>query len=258
MASPFPGMDPYLERHWLDVHAALVAETRRELNRVLPEGLVARVEERVAVESNEEVFRRIGPDVRVFSPASADRATDTGTILIDAPYKLVVEMDPIIERFIRILDDSGQLVTVIEFISPTNKRQPGLDAYRTNRASLLEAGVHLVEIDLVRAGRWPALMRPAVCPPEAVTEYRATVWTAGAHPAGYLFPMSLREKLSDVSIPLRLADQPVSLPLQPLLARVYEDGRYDRTIDYHHEPDPALDSDDARWADEFLRRAGRR
>ena len=29
MASPFPGMDPYLERHWRDVHLSLIAEARR-------------------------------------------------------------------------------------------------------------------------------------------------------------------------------------------------------------------------------------
>ena len=42
MPSPFPGMDPYLERNWLDVHSALIAETRRALNWSLPKGLVAR------------------------------------------------------------------------------------------------------------------------------------------------------------------------------------------------------------------------
>src|SRR5258708_743513 len=109
MPSPFPDMHPYLEPHWLDVHAALVIEARRARNRTLPPGLVARVEERVAIESEEDVSRRAGPDVRVFSPG---------------PYRLVVELDPIIERFIRVLDEAGELITVIEFISPTNKRAP--------------------------------------------------------------------------------------------------------------------------------------
>jgi len=36
-------MDPYLERHWRDVHADLVALTRTALNHVLPEDLVARI-----------------------------------------------------------------------------------------------------------------------------------------------------------------------------------------------------------------------
>jgi hypothetical protein len=108
-------MDPYLEPHWLDVHTKLVAYAADALNRVLPATLVARTEERVAIESEWEGSRAIGPDVRVFSPASADPRTSKSGAAVDAPFKLVVEVDPVIERFIRILDDSGRLVTVIEF-----------------------------------------------------------------------------------------------------------------------------------------------
>ena len=60
---------------------------------------------------------------------------------------------------VRILDKSGQLLTVLEFISPWNKRQPGLDEFRERRAKLFAGGVHVVEVDLVRAGNWRALMR---------------------------------------------------------------------------------------------------
>jgi hypothetical protein len=42
-----------LETHWLDVHTSLIAEARRALNRTLPSELVARAEERVAVESDD-------------------------------------------------------------------------------------------------------------------------------------------------------------------------------------------------------------
>ena len=132
--SPFPGMDPFLEPHWLDVHSSLVVGTRDELNQRLPEDLVARSEERVAVES-EDADRRIGPDVRDFSPSKADPEEPDGGIALDAPFKLVLQDDPIIERFIRILDEAGQIVTVLEYISPTNKRPPGLDAYRQKHAS---------------------------------------------------------------------------------------------------------------------------
>jgi hypothetical protein len=159
--------------------------------------------------------------------------------VIEAPYKLVVELDPIIERYIRILDPNGQLITVVEFISPTNKRQPGLDTYREKRATLLSGGVHVVEIDLVRAGNWRALMRPESCPPEAVSIYRVTIRIAGSHPSGYLFPVSLRDTLPAIPIPLRSSDIPVRLPLQTLLNAVYSDGRYDQTIDYAQPLDPA-------------------
>ena len=90
-------------------------------------------------------------------PASADPEHGVGTIAIDAPYKLVVDRQPIIERFIRVLDAGGVLITVIEFISPAGQEisaEPGLEAYREKLAELLAAGVHVVEFDLVRAGSW--------------------------------------------------------------------------------------------------------
>src|SRR5207249_3313977 len=47
MPSPFPGMDPYLESHWRDVHASLIIYTRDALQDSLPRELRARVERRV-------------------------------------------------------------------------------------------------------------------------------------------------------------------------------------------------------------------
>ena len=39
MKNPFPGMNPYLEPHWGDVHASLVIYIRDQLQRKLPAGL---------------------------------------------------------------------------------------------------------------------------------------------------------------------------------------------------------------------------
>ena len=77
-----------------------------------------------------------------------------------APFKLVVELDPVIERFIRILDASGRLHRD-RSRSPTNKCGQGLEAYREKRSKLLGAGVNLVEVDLVRQGDWRALLHTA-------------------------------------------------------------------------------------------------
>jgi hypothetical protein len=251
-------MDPYLEPHWLDIHTALVSEARRVLNRTLPRGLVARVEERIAIESEDDVSRPAGPDVRVFSPAAQASREAQATISIEAPYKLVVELDPIIERFIRIIDQGGDLITVLEFLSPTNKRAPGLEDYRRKRDALLSGGVHVVEIDLVRQGSWRALMRPATCLADAISTYRATVRVAPDRVGGHLFPITLRQPLPEIPIPLRTIDKPIGLALQPLLDAVYTDGRYDDTIDYSKDPDPPLDDADAAWAAEMLRGTGRR
>ena len=48
MPSPFPGMDPYLEAPhiWPDLHDALAAEIRNDLNQTLPTPYYARLEMR--------------------------------------------------------------------------------------------------------------------------------------------------------------------------------------------------------------------
>jgi Protein of unknown function (DUF4058) len=46
MKSPLPGMDPYLERHWGDVHQAVITYIRDLLQSRLPSDLRARMQER--------------------------------------------------------------------------------------------------------------------------------------------------------------------------------------------------------------------
>src|SRR5215212_5168647 len=129
MKSPFPGMDPYLERHWLDVHGSLVFGARDVLNRNLPDDLIARAEERIAVESGGFEPDVFAPDVRVLE--AVEKVQDgvhsgTGDVAL-APFRLVALIEPITERYIEILEATGErLITVIEFLSPTNKRGKGL------------------------------------------------------------------------------------------------------------------------------------
>ncbi|MBW3600284.1 MAG: DUF4058 family protein [Planctomycetes bacterium] len=55
MSSPFPGMDPYLEAFWGDVHASLVTYARDQLRVQLSPDLKARA---VEVERSEEPTQR--------------------------------------------------------------------------------------------------------------------------------------------------------------------------------------------------------
>ena len=88
MKSPFPGMDPYLEAHWGDVHTTLMVYARNQLNEQLPGDLAARVGE---------------------SEAEPDLAR-----LEDEAQTL---------RHIEIIDTAsgGQVITAIQFLSPVNK-----------------------------------------------------------------------------------------------------------------------------------------
>ena len=84
-------------------------------------------------------------------------------------------------------------------------------------------------------------------PPEASSLYRVIVRTSGTRPESYLFPLPLRSQLGDIPIPLRATDKVVDLKLQQLIDTVYEDGRYEETIDYGEPLDPALPEEDGIW-----------
>ena len=259
--SPFPGTDPYLEAHWLDVHTKLVAYSADALNARLPDDLIARTKERVAIESDDQPPRHVSPDVRVLEAVGAGGVAESGNAAGSAlaPYRLVALVEPITERFIEIIDMTGErLITVIEFASPTNKRGKGLEAFIDKRDKLLAGGVNVVEIDLIRSGDWREMLGWHRCPPEARSLYRATIRVPDEPMAVYLQPIFLRKPLPAVRIPLRPSEAPIELELQPLLDQAYHNGRYARTIDYTRPPDPPLEVDDAAWADELLGRAGKR
>lgn len=260
-------MNPYLERHWLDLHARLVTYGSDELNQRLPADLIARVEERMAVESDSSepggggVRRQLAPDVRVFESVEEEGGVAVATSEAAlAPYRLVLLDDPVTERFIRIIDLRGgeRLVAAIEFVSPTNKTGRGIDAFVSKRDELLEGGANFVEIDLVRSGNWRRLLEPHRCPNEAIAAYRAVIRLSKESLVAYVHPLSLRQPLPAIKIPLRDNEPPCELPLQPLIEMAYINGRYDRTLDYRQPCEPPLDDDDAAWADELLRAAGRR
>jgi hypothetical protein len=65
MGSPFPGMDPYLEKHWRDVHASLIVYARDQMRGRLPRDLKARIEERVFLELPEGEGRSLYSEIRV-------------------------------------------------------------------------------------------------------------------------------------------------------------------------------------------------
>jgi len=260
MKSPFPGMDPYLEPHWLDVHGFLVISARNSLNEQLPEDLIATSEERVAIESDSGMEHTFGPDVRVFElPADAVNVVENTAGIVDAPYRLIAQVEPMIERYLRIIEaGTERLITVIEVVSPTNKTGDGLRAFRRKRSELLATGVNFVEIDLARSGDWKALLRPHGVARRMIAPYRVTFRVPADPEAVYLHPIRLQDRLPSIAVPLRKDDPRVRLDLQTLIDQAYTSGRYHRRLVYSKPCEPPLEPEDAAWADEVLRAAGKR
>jgi hypothetical protein len=263
MKSPFPGMDPYLEQHWRDVHASLVLYARDQIQPQLGGSLRARVEERVVVDvpaSDEELVAY--PDIRIISRGGSPKAISprSGGVVVAEPLVIQQITEQPTEGFIEVLDraDNNRVVTVIEILSLTNKR-PGPDrkTYRSKQREIANAGVNLVEIDLLRSGRWVFAYRKERVPIRRRGPYAASVRRGHERKRHEHFAMPLRERLPAIPIPLRETDPDVVLNIQALIEQAYTNGAYD-DIDYARDPVPPLEGEDAAWANELLKAAGKR
>ena len=263
MTSPFPGMDPYLESPWGDIHARMIIYASERLQTILPGDLRARVEERIVVE-DPEAERPIVPDVRIIERGRPDAGGGVAVaeeVATAEPLVITVPGDPETQGFIEIRDirSGRRVVTVIEVLSPSNKRSgAGRDKYEEKQGELKRSGVNLVEIDLLRAGR-RALAVPAEWVPASHRTPYAICVRRGHRPGRYeYYRAPLRERLPAIRVPLRPQDADVPLDLQALVDRCYRTGAYADDLDYRAEPDPPLDPDDAAWADALLRAKGLR
>ncbi len=265
MASPFPGMDPYLEDRalWNDVHHSMITYIRNALQAQVRPRYVVRIEERMYIE---EVQREIVPDVSVLRGRTVHPAT---TSLMepecDTPVALHLEEHLHTEGVIHILDRTHEMrvVTVIELLSPTNKepRSRGWRLYRQKQEEILNSEVHLVEIDLLRGG--DCVLAP---PYQALVEAVGDKWhymisvRRGDTPATFLlYPRTVRERLPRIGVPLATGDRDAVLDLGAVLTQCYEDGAYGDIIDYHQEPPPPpFSAEDTAWIDQLLREKGLR
>jgi hypothetical protein len=258
MPSPFPGMDPYIEDSffWSDFHASMMGAFRGALNAALPDRYTASIERNVWVQ--ETVSRDttlVGvPDVQVADQAPgtvASGGSATTSAAVTAPQTVTFSLvrRPV-SGHLRILDRRRrQVVTVIELLSPANKTTTGYGIiYRQKRLDVLAGGVNLVEIDLLRAGTRPPVQEPPLTP----SDYCILVCPAASFPQAGYWPLSVRDALPIVPIPLAPEEVPSSLNLRDCLDQVYEAGRYERELDYSEVPTPPLREPDDSWARQLL------
>jgi hypothetical protein len=259
MKSPFPGMDPYLERHWEDVHTRLITYVADALQVQLADDLVARAEEKVFVEAEgEQGWRK--PDVRIVErpPTGASGPETGGVAVVDEPLEIEVVGDPNVDRSVLIYDSAGErLITAIEILSPWNKTPDvAKGKYLKKRSQYLRSNINLVEIDLIRTGDWLDMIGDAYLPQRALTPYRVSVVDINRD-KHLLYPIELRSRLPRIKVPLRAHDPVAVLDLQELLDHAYKMGRYNG-IDYRKPCRPPLTGDDAAWAEQLLHEAGKR
>ena len=258
MPSPFPGMDPYIEHPdvWSDFHGRLADEISAELNKVIQPRYVARLTPRVTYEIVEiEKPRSVRPDVGVWGPRSGSEGERGGqtAVLSPAPVRNVIAMElPLRLYTVQVLEAGAlELVTAIEILSPVNK-QPGREAHDEflhKRREMLRSSVHLIEIDLLRAGRRPPLERPIPAAP-----YYVVLSRGDDRPYVDVWPIQFSDKLPTIPVPLVEPDPDVVMDLSAVVAAVYERGGYATFIDYSQPPPPpSLSEAESAWLGECLR-----
>jgi hypothetical protein len=255
-------MDPYLEKYWLEVHPGLIIYTRDYLRTQLPQGLRARIEDRVFVVPEEGDRHSIHPDVYVVEHQPGKRgslAAVTG-IAVAEPIIVQREDEPISQGYLEIVDvaSGNRVVTVIEYVSPTNKLAgDGRVQYLEKQKEVIDAGANLVEIDLTRAGNRCLAVSESRISARYRSHYIACVTRASNRLFSEVYPLYIAKPLPSIRIPLREGDTDIALDLQSLIDRCYENGDYDM-IDYREPPKPPLDPEGAAWAEKWLREKGLR
>ncbi len=259
MPSPFPGMDPYLEgSEWTSVHTELSSEIARQLAPQLRPKYVARTTRRFVTDLPEDVSISVGdlyPDIGVFHARPLREALTAGAAIAATPAPLrmtTVTPSRAPEVTVEIRDVANRaLVTAIEVLSPTNKRGEGYREYLDKRERLLNSAAHLIEIDLLRAGRRVPMKEPL---PDA--PYFVFLSRAERRPILEVWPIQLSDPLPAVPVPLLPNDPDVTLDLQRALNTIYDALNYDLSVNYARPPEMPLPEAAARWATERLRAAG--
>jgi hypothetical protein len=257
--NPFPGMNPFLERHWSDVHTKLITYIADALAEGLPDDLNARSEERVTLHDDSGKDSPMVADVAVVEswkqgipPQWQPEAPQAGGTIAAAPQIIIVQ--EITERWVEITDKNGRLITVIEVLSPSNKGT-GRALYRARREAYVQSRVNLVEIDLLRGGAHTVAVLLEQVRKPAGAFYLACVTRATSIGLREVYAMPLRQPLPGIRIPLRPEEPDITLSLQPLLDRCYRMGGY-WNADQTNLLGPPLNADDAAWVAEQVKAAG--
>lgn len=269
MPSPFPGMDPFLERAELfpSLHDTLIIYLKALIQPLLPPNYFATTGQRIILSRTD---RWSLPDLEVLhepqpAPAVHSRRRKRST---KPTTPVVVEVDWEEEREIYLDIYVGrrprrELVTSIEILSPSNKRS-GTDAHRKylrKQAEMLLGPVHLLEVDLLRCGD-----HVTGVPLEPLREragsydYHVCLHRFDRPAEFQVHPFRLEDRLPTIAIPLLPTDPPIVVRLQPVFDRAWDDSAYEKQVNYQNldELVPPLNESQREWAASLLRRPPKR
>jgi hypothetical protein len=251
-------MDPYLEKRsiWPDVHQRLNTYISEALQPQIRPKYVSRISERIQLARWEQSYV---PDVLLLRRLREPSPTLTiaGEMVADEPQTMSFLDEERRVPYIEIIQrDTGEVVTVIEVLSPANKEGDGRTPYLQKQAELLDTKANLVEIDLLGYGQPTVLARNAIITEPADWRYLINISRADRRNQLEFYAVPLRARLPRCRIPLRPPDPDAVLDLPAVFTRCYDAGGYDLLIDYRQPPAVPLRDSDLAWLTSLLQEKG--
>jgi hypothetical protein len=221
LRGPFPGsIDPWAEnaRYFQQLHGNMIGLLLQTLH--IP---LVRMGYVLSREVSLQITALSEPDIAILSSgasaapgltwdyaaAAQAQQADPGTVTSDAP--------PELEGLTIRLVATGELVTIIEIISPSNKREPDTrEEYLFRREGLVKrAGVNVVEFDLTRSIK--RLLRDYLV---RVYPYHIAIFLPAERPR--FVGIDYLQPLKRIALPLR--GEVIGLDTQPIYDAAYQQG----------------------------------
>ena len=189
---------------------------------------------------------------------SSGTQTNTGALVADEPQTIRSGDEerriPYLEVILR---QSGNVVTVIEVLSPSNKLGLGRADYLQKQEDLLNTGTNLVEIDPLSGPTATFARRFRVTTPQ---DWRYIISISRSQQRTHVeaYPIPLTERLPRCKVPLLSEDDDAVLDLPAVFTRCYEVGDYSLLLDYRQPPPVALSKAEEEWMEALLVEKGLR
>ena len=177
-------------------------------------------------------------------------AGETSAVAVECELPMSIERQ---ETYLIVRErETMEVVTVIELLSPANKRprSDGRREYLSKRNEFLSSSSHLVELDFLRGGE-----RLPVIGSLPAGDFYAIVSRAYRRPRCSVYAWTLKDKLPAIPIPLKRGDADAQVSLQEVFDIVWQRARYDLSVNYKTPVDPPFSAVESEWV-KTLRTAG--
>ncbi len=214
MPSPLPGMDPYLE------HPSAWANIHHRLITAIADDLAPQLLPKYQILVEERIYQET---------------------MVRQKHLEVWEIA------------TGQVVTIIEVLSPVNKRSgQGRIDYENKRAMVFSSSSNMVEIDLLRQGKPMSEQESEPRSHYQILVSRVLVSAQEKRPQADLYAFNVQDTIPVFPLPLRSDDRSPLVDLKSMLDGIYDRSGYGFVIDYSQAPTPTLPEFDLAWIRQYL------